>query len=234
MIKQEEIRVERAEYIYRCVHRVMEGDCQMEHGPIAVTVGPLLADKYAVTNAMYAEFLRESGYKPKDPRNFLKHWVNGTYREEDADLPVVNITQDDAKAYAAFYGKRLPTEQEWQYLAAGPHHLKWPWGNEKDYTKCNVYSKGLVPVDAYPEGVSPFGLYNMCGNVWEYTDELHYDSDHNHYFITLRGSCFYTAPDYWHTEGGAIANDYHLKVHQLGDAMDRASTVGLRCVKECE
>ena len=112
MIKQEEIRVERAEYIYRCVHRVMEGDCQMEHGPIAVTVGPLLADKYAVTNAMYAEFLRESGYKPKDPRNFLKHWVNGTYREEDADLPVVNITQDDAKAYAAFYGKRLPTEQE--------------------------------------------------------------------------------------------------------------------------
>lgn len=59
MIKQEEIRVERAEYIYRCVHRVMEGDCQMEHGPIAVTVGPLLADKYAVTNAMYAEFLRE-------------------------------------------------------------------------------------------------------------------------------------------------------------------------------
>ena len=59
MVAQEQVRIEKAEYIYRCVHRVMEGDCQMEHGPIAVTVGPLLADKYTVTNHMYYEFLRD-------------------------------------------------------------------------------------------------------------------------------------------------------------------------------
>ena len=234
MVAQEQIRIEKDSYIYRCVHRVMEGDCQMEHGPIPVTVGPLLADKYTVTNHMYYEFMQQSGYQPKDPRNFLKHWVDGKYRPGEEDLPVVNVSQEDARAYAAFYGKRLPTEAEWQYLAAGPEHLKWPWGNRKDYSKCNVYSDRLEPVDSRPQGASPFGLRHMCGNVWEYTDELHYDSDRDHYFITLRGSCYYTAPDYWHTEGGAVPNDYHLKVHQLGDAMNRYSTVGFRCVKECE
>lgn len=201
MVVQEEIRVEAAQYIYRCVHRVMEGDCQMEHGPILVKVGPLLADKFVVTNQMFYQFIQRSGYMPQNTQNYLKHWENGRYKDGEEDFPVVNVSQDDARAYAAFYGKRLPTEAEWQYLAAGPHHLKWPWGNVKDYSKCNVYGKGLQPVDAHPEGASPFGLYNMCGNVWEFTDETHYDSDHDHYFITLRGSCYYTAPDYWHTEG---------------------------------
>lgn len=234
MVEQERVRVEKAIYIYRCVHRVMEGDCQMEHGPMVVTVGPLLADRYMVTNHMYYTFLQESGYQPKDRRNFLKHWVDGKYKPGEEDFPVVNVSQEDARAYATFYGMRLPTEAEWQYLAAGPQHRKWPWGDEKEYSRCNVYSSGLEPVNSHPEGVSPFGLYQMCGNVWEMTDERNFDSDHDHYFITLRGGCYYTAPDYWHTEGGAIPNDYHLKVHQLGAAMDRCSTVGFRCVKECE
>ena len=234
MLEQEQVRVERAQYIYRCVHRVMEGDCQMEHGPVHVTVGPLLADKYTVTNGMFYRFLQESGHVPADTRNYLKHWENGKYREGEEDLPVVNVSQEDAMAYAAFYGKRLPTEAEWQYLAAGPMHYTWPWGDEKDYSKCNVYSHGLEAVNSRPEGVSPFGLYHMCGNVWEFTSETHFDSDHDHYFITLRGSCYYTAPDYWHTEGGAVPNDCHLKVHLLGNAMNRFSTVGFRCVKECD
>ena len=234
MLKQEEIRIEKAKYVYRCVHRIMEGDCQMDHGPKLVTVGPIYADKYTVTNGMWYEFIKSSGYKPQNTQNYLKHWVDGKYKEGEEDYPVVNVSQDDAKAYASYYGKRLPTEEEWQYLAAGPKHYKWPWGNVKDYSKCNVYSKGLEHVDSHPDGVSPFGLFNMCGNVWEYTDELHYDSDHDHYFITLRGSCYFTAPDYWHSEGGAVPNDYHLKVHQLGDAMNRYSTVGFRCVRECD
>jgi len=204
----------------------------MEHGPIEVTIGPLLADKYAVTNGMYAEFLRESGYVPQDTRNYLKHWENGVYRQDEEDLPVVNITRDDAAAYAEYYGKRLPTEAEWQYLAAGPQKLMWPWGNRKQYALCNAYGTALEPVDSYPDGVSPFGLYNMCGNVWEFTSEVHRDGDGDHYFLTLRGGSYYTAPDYWHAEGGAVANDNHLKVHMLGDAMNRYETVGFRCVKE--
>ena len=232
MLKQEEIRIEKAKYVYRCVHRIMEGDCQMDHGPKLVTVGPIYADKYAVTNGMWYEFIKSSGYKPQNTQNYLKHWVDGKYKEGEEDYPVVNVSQDDAKAYASYYGKRLPTEQEWQYLAGGPEKLKWPWGNKKEYSKCNVYSESLEPVDSHPDGVSPFGLYNMCGNVWEYTSGRYIDGDGDHEFIVLRGGSYYTAPYFWHTEGGAVRNDCHLKMHLLGNAMDRNATVGFRCVKE--
>ncbi len=234
MVEQELIRIEQDKYIFRVVHRIMEGDCQMDHGPCLVEVGPLLVQKYAVTNQMYFDFLKESSYKPKNPKNFVKHWENGKFLSGEEDLPVTNVSYKEAKAYAEFYGMRLPTETEWQYLAAGPEKLKWPWGNHKDYTKCNVYGSGLQPVDSYPKGISPFGLFNMCGNVWEFTNEYLIDGKNNHHFIVLKGGSFYTAPDYWHTEGGAIPNDSHLKVHQLGDAMNRYETVGFRCVKEIE
>lgn len=232
MVKQELVPVGRANYIYRCVHRVMEGDCQMEHGPIEVTIGPLIAEKYCVTNAMFYDFLQASGYRPADACNYLKHWENGKYKPGEEDLPVVNVSIDDARAYAAFCGMRLPTEYEWQYLAAGPEHLTYPWGNRKEYARCNVYGTALEPVDSRPEGASPFGLIHMCGNVWEYTEPVHYDGARDHYFLTLRGGSYYTAPDYWHVECGALPNDNHLKVHMLGAAMDRYETVGFRCVKE--
>jgi formylglycine-generating enzyme required for sulfatase activity len=182
---------------------------------------------------MYYEFIEESGYRPENTKNYLKHWDGGRYKRGEEDLPVVNISQGDARAYAVFYGMRLPSEYEWQYLAAGPDHLRYPWGNKKEYTRCNVYGTGLHPADSHSDGVSPFGLFNMCGNVWEFTDETRHDGDGDHYFLTLRGGSYYTAPDYWHAECGIVPNDYHLKVHMLGDAMNRFETAGFRCVKEC-
>lgn len=232
MVRQEWVKIERASYIYRVVHRIMEGDCQMEHGPVPVTVGPLMVQKYAVTNQMFYEFIRESGYAPVSDKNYLKHWNNGVYPEGQADWPVVNVSQEDARAYADFYGYRLPTEPEWQYLAAGPNHLKWPWGNEKDYSCCNVYGQGLEPVNSRENGISPFGLYHMCGNVWEYTDETFTDGQEDHHFLVLRGGSYYSGENYWHVESGAVQNDSHLKVHLLGPAMNRFETVGFRCVKE--
>ena len=95
-----------------------------------------------------------------------------------------------------------------------------------------MHGKQLAPVNAYPQGVSPFGLYNMCGNVWEFVSERIHDGDDEHVFIVLRGGSYYTAPYYWHSESGAVRNDAHLKVHLLGDAMDRCETVGFRCVRE--
>ena len=232
MLKQETVRIDEAKYIYRVSHRIMEGDCQMDHGPKLVKVGPIEADIYCVTNGMYYEFLQESGYRPYDNSGFLRHWNAGIYPEGYEDLPVVWVSQDDAKAYASFYGKRLPTEEEWQYLAAGPEKLKWPWGNKKDYRLCNVFGEGPEPVNSHPEGRSPFGLFNMCGNVWEYTTERIEEKDGYHSFITLRGGSYYTAHYYWHSESGAMRNNSHLKVHLMGGAMDRYATVGFRCVKE--
>ncbi len=232
MLKQETVYIPEAEYIYRVSHRIMEGDCQMDHGPRLAKVGPLEADLYCVTNAMYDQFLKESGYAPVDSAGFLRHWESGRYPDGAEDLPVVYVSQEDAKAYAEFYGKRLPTEEEWQYMAAGPEKYKWPWGNAKNYKFCNVFGENTQPVDSHPEGRSPFGLYNMCGNVWEYTSERLDEVDHSHQFIVLRGGSYYTAHYYWHSESGAMRNNSHLKVHLMGGAMDRYGTVGFRCVKE--
>ena len=79
MLKQEPVYIPEAEYIYRVSHRIMEGDCQMDHGPRLVKVGPLEADLYCVTNAMYDQFLKESGYAPADSAGFLRHWESGRY-----------------------------------------------------------------------------------------------------------------------------------------------------------
>lgn len=232
ILKCELVSIPKSKYIFRVVHRIMEGDCQMEHGPIMVEVGDISAMKYTVTNAMYYDFMVESGYKPENDKNLLKHWVDGKYIDGQENLPVVNVNQADAKAYAKHYGMRLPTEHEWQFLAGGEDKLKWPWGNRVVNAYCNVNGSELHDADSHAEGVSPFGLYNMCGNVWELLDDVHYDSDKDHYFTVLKGGSFYRAPDYWHAEGGAIPNDSHLKMHLLGDAMNRNSTVGFRCVKE--
>ena len=231
-LEQKLVKVSRASYIYRVVHRVMEGDCQCEHGPIPVTVGPLQADVYPVTNHMYWLFMQESGYRPADDTNFLKHWVDGKYLEGDADKPVTNIDQNDARAYAAHYGKRLPKDFEWQYLAAGPDALKWPWGDKLDLSKGNFYTDALSRVDAYPQGVSPVGCMDMCGNSWEMVEDTH--DDGCHFFTLLRGGCYYRAHHYWHAEGGPQPNDAHLKMHLLAPGMDRNATVGFRCVKDCD
>ena len=61
MVEQKTVRIERAGYIYRVCHRIMEGDCQMDHGPKFVEVGPLEADVYCVTNHMFYSFLQDSG-----------------------------------------------------------------------------------------------------------------------------------------------------------------------------
>jgi formylglycine-generating enzyme required for sulfatase activity len=231
-IERQLVFIEKSTYIYRVVHRIMEGDCQMDHGPLLIEAGGFYADKYPVTNKMFYDFIRESGYKPKNSDGYLRHWENGIFKEADANLPVVNVSLEDAKYYATFYGMKLPSDRQWQYMAAGPLNLKYPWGNEPDYKKCNVYSDGLTPVDAYSEGASPFGLYDMCANAWEMVDDIIDDGWHR--FTLLRGGCYYKGNNYWHAEGGALPNNSHLKMHLLGNAMDRNNTVGFRCIKEAE
>ncbi len=234
MLEMDFVRVPRDSYIFRVTHRIMEGDCQMEHGPVLRQVGPIYAMKFAVTNGMYRRFLKDSGYRPRDPEGFLRHWQGGSFPAGEEDLPVVNVSREDAKAFAAFYGCRLPSEAEWQYLAGGPNKLRWPWGNLLERSFCNGEGGRLQPVDSHPEGVSPFGLYNMCGNCWEWVSDEFYDGDLQHRFTVLKGGCCWRGPDYWHADGGPQPNDSHLKMHLIGPAMDRCATVGFRCVKDGE
>lgn len=153
-------------------------------------------DKYEVTNAQYKEFIKAT--KRPGPR----HWEKGDYPAGQDNYPVVYISWNDAKAYCEWVGKRLPTELEWEKAARGTDARIWPWGNTFDIKKCNVESwegSGPKPVGSYPDGVSPYGLYDMAGNVWEWTDSWYEAYPGSNYtnpefgkkFRVLRGGSWY-------------------------------------------
>lgn len=203
------------------------------HQPVAIRRKARLAryaiDLTPVTNAEFARFLRASGYRPRHPENFLKHWQGGAPPAGKEDHPVVYVDLDDARAYARWAGKRLPTELEWQYAAEGPEALLYPWGNEMLPGRCNAgESGGTTPVKAFPEGRSPFGCWDMCGNVWEWTESE--SSDGRTRFAILRGGSFYKAQgSIWYTDGGPQSCRFGMKFLLMWPGLDRCSTVGFRC-----
>jgi formylglycine-generating enzyme required for sulfatase activity len=124
-------------------------------------------DTYPVTNAEYARFVAET--RRKTPA----HWPEGGCPAELADCPVVNVSWEDAAAYARWAGKRLPSEAEWEKAARGGDGRVWPWGDTFEPSRANTWESqrgGVSPVGVYsPQGDSPYGLADMAGNVWEWT-----------------------------------------------------------------
>lgn len=125
-------------------------------------------DVYPVTNRQYQRFRDATGHQAVP-----EHWEDGAYPVGKADHPVVNVNHADAAAYAKWAGKRLPTEQEWEKAARGPNGRVYPWGNSFNRSNCNNVEAGVhdtTEVTAYPNGASQYGVYDLCGNVWEWTD----------------------------------------------------------------
>lgn len=136
-------------------------------------------DKYEVTNAQYGEFIQATGHPAPI------YWNNELYNQ--SEQPVIVITWEDAKAYAEWAGKRLPTEAEWEKAARGTDGRIWSWGNEWDATKLNSNDVGAIdgyiyssPVGSFPQGVSPYGVHDMMGNVWEWIADW-YDANYYSY-----------------------------------------------------
>lgn len=131
-----------------------------------VTVKPFYIDKTEVTNEQYAAFVTQMRRQP--PSN----WVNGIFPPGEANLPVVNVSWEDARAYAEWAGKRLPTEAEWEFAARGTDGRLYPYGSawKPRYSNAAEDNK-LKPaaVGSYPDGASPFGILDMAGNVAEWT-----------------------------------------------------------------
>ena len=136
-----------------------------------VSLADFYIDIYEVTNLQYKKFNDATN------RRSPTHFRNRTFPEGKADHPITYVTWNDADAYCQWAGKRLPTDEEWEKAARGNDGRWYPWGDEFASKKANtplrwkeIGSFGdTTPVGSFEEGKSPYGLYDISGNVWEWT-----------------------------------------------------------------
>jgi formylglycine-generating enzyme required for sulfatase activity len=229
-------------------------------------------DKYPVTNAEFKRFLDATHYQPADTHNFLRDWPNGKdggFPKGWANKPVTWVSIEDARAYAAWAGKRLPHEWEWQYAAQGLDGRRFPRGNfdsqpDRPLTAPQVAptatqqptaepvppapaipsATGTTPypdrgrttapasdVDFHPNGASPFGVMDLTGNIWQWTDE--YQDEHTRYAILRGGSHYQPQGSRWYFPQ-AYELSQHGKYLLMAPSLDRSGTVGFRCVVDAE
>jgi len=217
------------------------GDVQYwwEHWPrrfhqLSMAIRSFFIDQYPVTNAEFKKFLDASHYHPQHGLNFLRDWKDGNYPAGWEKRPVTWVSLEDARAYADWAGKRLPHEWEWQYAAQGTDGRMYPWGNEWDASAVPVPDKsrtmrGPDPVDAHPKGASPFGVMDMVGNVWQWTDE--FTDEHTRAAILRGGSYYQPQGSIWYFPQAYRLNE-HGKLLLMSPGMDRSGAVGFRCVRD--
>jgi formylglycine-generating enzyme required for sulfatase activity len=201
-----------------------------------MTVAPFFIDKFPVTNAQFKSFLDATHYAPKDSINFLRDWHKGTYPDGWANRPVTWVSLEDARAYAAWAGKRLPHEWEWQLAAQGTDGRAFPWGPawvsaNVPLAATNRTMPGPDPVDSHPSGASPYGVMDMIGNVWQWTDE--FVDEHTRAAILRGGEYYQPQGSIWYFPQ-AYHNDEHSKLLLMAPGYDRSGGVGFRCVRDAQ
>ena len=198
-----------------------------------VTLDAYAMDLHEVTVGRYSIFLQKTGRMPP------LFW-DTVDSKEHADRPVIGVDWEDANAYCRWAGKRLPTEAEWEHAARGTDGRRYPWGNQTptpEFANYGIgarfsYGQTLMPVGHYENGKSPYGLYDMAGNVWEWVQDWY---GTNYYeisdkqnprgpeagqFKVLRGGSWSELPKYLLTYGR-----FKLPLNT------RNSYIGFRCAK---
>ena len=144
-----------------------------------IDIAAFYIDKYEVTNGRYLEFVKATDHRvPQNPKNPTRNlWEGVSIPESLADRPVVNVDWADASAYCTWAGRRLPTEAGREKAAKGNHDWRFPWGNVEptnkhlNFNQKWIGERTLMPVGSYESGKSPYGVYDMAGNVWEWVND---------------------------------------------------------------
>ena len=171
-------------------------------------------ERCPVSNREYQRFIEDAGVQPPP------HWRNGAPPESRLDHPVVNVTFYEAQAYAEWAGKRLPLGWEWEKAARGEDGRLFAWGDAFDESRCNTLEGGVDDTTScgrYPDGASPYGVLDLCGNVWEWAlDKAPMLTT----FRMLRGGSWFSPAQFARCESiNWLSPEY------------RQPDVGFRCVK---
>ncbi|HEY0233034.1 MAG TPA: formylglycine-generating enzyme family protein [Dokdonella sp.] len=189
-------------------------------------------DRYPVSNARFKAFVDATQYQPRDGHHFLRDWQDGAPRPGWENKPVTWVSLEDARAYARWAGKRLPHEWEWQYAAQGSDGRRYPWGDSwrDDAVPAPNRGRDLLPpddIDAHPQGASPFGVLDLVGNVWQWTDE--YVDEHTRAAVLRGASAYQPQTSHWYFPA-AYRLDQHGKYLLMAPGKDRSGAIGFRCV----
>ncbi len=209
-------------------------NAKLDEAPIHVRfLAAYRIERYPVTNAEYAIFVKETNHPPP------QHWKNRSYPGDTANLPVVQISWHDSKAYGEWAGKRLPTEAEWEKACRGTDGRIYPWGNTfelpNEAALSQILTTHLTAIGNRPATESPYGIQEGAGNVWEWTADGYAPypgtkqrvsrKSVNAGHKTLRGGSWLEARD-------GTAKRYFRCANRLHAPPDyTADNIGFRCVQ---
>ncbi|HEX3743443.1 MAG TPA: bifunctional serine/threonine-protein kinase/formylglycine-generating enzyme family protein [Bryobacteraceae bacterium] len=203
---------------------VPAGPFKFGKAKVDTPTGAYYIDKTEVSNQAYKKFCDATG-----------HALPPDFPADKPDFPVVNVTIDDAEAFAKWAGERLPSAREWEKAARGTDGRDFPWGNDADPSKANVKSDGIRPVTDFASAAGPYHTQQMIGNVWELIEETTTPSDRSiAQFAHMQPPP--TLNDVWHeARGGSYL--YPLDPSLIWDETPipqhwSYKDIGFRCVKD--